>query len=42
MIGVTFGYTAVPMRELKPDRLIAHFDALPEAVAALVPRAEAA
>lgn len=42
VVGVTFGYTAVPMRELAPDRLIAHFDDLPAAVAALVPRAAAA
>ena len=42
VVGVTFGYTAVPMRDLAPDRLIDHFDALPEAVAALVPRAAAA
>lgn len=26
MIGVTFGYTPVPMIELKPDALVRHFD----------------
>ena len=31
VIGVDFGYTPVPMAELKPDRLISHFDALPSA-----------
>jgi len=40
VVGVTFGYTAVPMRELNPDRVIEHFDALVEAVTALVPQAE--
>jgi phosphoglycolate phosphatase len=34
-IGVSFGYTDVPMAELGPDRLIHHFDALDEAVASL-------
>lgn len=38
VVGVTFGYTDIPIRDLRPDRVIAHFDALPEAVAALVPR----
>ena len=36
VVGVTFGYTDVPMVELKPDRIIEHFDALPEAVRALL------
>lgn len=36
VIGVTFGYTDTPMVMLKPDRVIDHFDALPEAVAALL------
>lgn len=36
VIGVTFGYTDVPMAELKPDRVITHFDALPEAVRAIL------
>ncbi|MEH3118721.1 MAG: phosphoglycolate phosphatase [Methylorubrum populi] len=38
VVGVTFGYTPVPMRDLGPDWVIDHFDALPEAVAALVAR----
>lgn len=36
VIGVTFGYTDVPIAELKPDRLVEHFSELPEAVAALL------
>lgn len=36
VIGVTFGYTDVPMADLKPDRIIEHFDALDEAVEALL------
>jgi phosphoglycolate phosphatase len=32
VIGVTFGYTEVPIAELKPDRLIGHMRELPEAV----------
>ena len=35
VVGVDFGYTDVPMVELKPDRLISHFRDLPEAVASL-------
>lgn len=42
VVGVSFGYTAVPMRELGPDRLIDHFEELPAAVAALMPQTEAA
>ena len=38
VIGVDFGYTQIPMTELKPDRLISHFDALPSAVVELVPQ----
>ncbi|GJE56456.1 MULTISPECIES: phosphoglycolate phosphatase [Methylobacterium] len=37
VVGVSFGYTAIPMRDLAPDRIIDHFDALPAAVADLVP-----
>ncbi|GLS48606.1 phosphoglycolate phosphatase, bacterial [Methylobacterium gnaphalii] len=37
VVGVSFGYTAVPMRDLAPNTLIDHFDELPAAVAALVP-----
>jgi len=36
VIGVTFGYTDVPIAELKPDRLVCHMQELPEAVEALV------
>lgn len=32
VIGVTFGYTDVPMADLKPDHIIEHFDALTDAV----------
>ncbi len=35
VIGVTFGYTDIPMADLNPDRLIEHFDALPEAIRAI-------
>ena len=35
VIGVSFGYTDVPIAELKPDRLIDHMRDLPGAVAAL-------
>jgi phosphoglycolate phosphatase len=38
VIGVDFGYTPVPMAELRPDRVIGHFDALTAAVAELVPQ----
>ena len=36
VIGVEFGYTEVPIRQLNPDRLIGHFDELPDAVASLI------
>ncbi|QIG91277.1 MULTISPECIES: HAD hydrolase-like protein [unclassified Bradyrhizobium] len=36
VIGVDFGYTDVPMTELKPDRLISHMRDLPDAVASLI------
>jgi phosphoglycolate phosphatase len=36
VIGVTFGYTDVPIADLKPDRLITHMHDLPAAVAALL------
>ena len=32
VIGVSFGYTDIPMKDLKPDVLIDHFDQLAEAV----------
>ena len=36
VIGVEFGYTDVPIAELKPDRLIGHFRDLPGAVHSLI------
>ena len=36
VIGVEFGYTDVPIAELKPDRLIGHMRDLPAAVEALI------
>ncbi|MFN3350525.1 phosphoglycolate phosphatase [Pseudorhodoplanes sp.] len=42
VIGVDFGYTPIPMAELRPDRLIGHYEALPEAVLSLVPAREVA
>ena len=38
VIGVTFGYTDVPIAELKPDRLISRMSDLPDAVDAVLPR----
>lgn len=38
VIGVDFGYTRIPMSELKPDRLISHFDGLRGAVMELLPQ----
>lgn len=35
VIGVSFGYTEVPIEDLKPDRLIGHMRDLPGAVASL-------
>jgi phosphoglycolate phosphatase len=35
VIGVEFGYTDVPIADLKPDRLIGHFRDLPDAVESL-------
>ena len=35
VIGVEFGYTDVPIAELKPDRLIGHFRELPDVVSDL-------
>jgi phosphoglycolate phosphatase len=37
VIGVGFGYTEVPIAELRPDRLIDHMRDLPEAVESLMP-----
>ena len=36
VIGVSFGYTDVPIAELKPDRLIDHMRDLPAAVDSLM------
>jgi len=36
VIGVEFGYTDVPIAELKPDRLIGHMRDLPQAVNSLI------
>ena len=41
VVAVTFGYTDIPVRDLGPDRVIDHFSQLPDAIAALVPRAAA-
>jgi len=35
VVAVDFGYTVTPVNQLGPDRIISHFDALPEAVRAL-------
>ncbi len=37
VIGVTFGYTDIPVASLGPDRVIDHFDQLEAAVASLAP-----
>jgi len=37
VVAVDFGYTETPAAELGADRLISHFDALPDAVRELVP-----
>ena len=36
VIGVEFGYTDVPIADLKPDRLIKHMSELPAAVKTLM------
>jgi phosphoglycolate phosphatase len=36
VVLVDFGYSDVPVAELKPDRVISHFDALFEAADGLV------
>ena len=41
VIGVEFGYTDVPIAELKPDRLIGHMRELPAAVGSLVGTSQA-
>jgi phosphoglycolate phosphatase len=37
VIAVDFGYSARPVAQLAPDRVISHFDQLPPAIAALLP-----
>ena len=37
VIGVEFGYTEIPIADLKPDRLIGHMRDLPAAVESLMP-----
>lgn len=37
VVGVTFGYTDVPIADLKPDRLITHMAQLPVAILELMP-----
>jgi phosphoglycolate phosphatase len=37
VVAVDFGYTATPVALMNPDRVISHFDALPAAVADLLP-----
>jgi phosphoglycolate phosphatase len=37
VVAVDFGYTAVPVRELQPDRAISHFGELWDAVQAVLP-----
>jgi phosphoglycolate phosphatase len=41
VIGVEFGYTEVPIADLKPDRLISHMRELPAAVESLMAQREA-
>ena len=36
VVGVSFGYTEVPIAELEPDRLISHMAELPDAIDALM------
>ena len=35
VIGVTFGYTDVPVADLKPNRIVSHMRELPDAIASL-------
>jgi phosphoglycolate phosphatase len=41
VVAVPFGYTDVPVESLNPDRVIEHFDELPEAVARVMAGARA-
>ena len=36
VVGVSFGYTDVPIADLKPDRLIGHMRDLPEAIESVI------
>ena len=36
VIAVDFGYTEIPVADLAPDRIISHFNALPDAIADLL------
>ena len=36
VVGVSFGYTDIPIADLKPDRLIGHMKELPRAVESLI------
>lgn len=38
VVAVSFGYTAIPVRELEPDAVIDHFDAMDDAVARIAVR----
>ena len=38
VVAVDFGYTDRPVSDFAPDRVIGHFEALPDAVAALIAR----
>src|SRR5438270_6699955 len=38
VIGVEFGYTEIPIADLKPDRVINHMRELPAAVRSLIPQ----
>ena len=38
MIGVPFGYTDVPMRDLRPDALLEHYDQLVATIERVRPR----
>jgi phosphoglycolate phosphatase len=42
VIGVEFGYTDIPIADLKPDRLIGHMRELPAAVESLIPQRDLA
>jgi phosphoglycolate phosphatase len=42
IIAVDFGYTEVPVSELGPDRIISHFNALPDEIADVLGRGDVA